>query len=314
VSREMMELTLRIVSKALFDHRVHGETDRVASAMRVFRRAFSSLDAILPDWLPTPSKQRALAALADMDAIIYELIDSPRREKGRDLLAALKATADEADGTGMSRRQLRDELVTLFIAGHETTSHALSWTFYLLSKHPEVAHKLHAELDRVLAGRAPSWSDLEHLPYAEQVLSESMRLYPPAYVIARVAVADAEVAGYTIPRGADIVLWAYHTHHDARWFPEPERFDPERFAPARRKQLPSCAYIPFGAGTRTCIGKQFAMMEALLVLACTARRYTLSSAPDVVVGRDMSVTLAPRGGLPMQVHTRTPAPALDRAL
>ena len=304
VSREMMELTLRIVSKALFDHRVHEETDRVASAMRVFRATFSSLDALLPDWLTTPAKRRALSALSDMDAIIYELIDRPQRADGRDLLTMLKAQTDEGDGSGMTRKQLRDELVTLFIAGHETTSHALSWTFHLLARHPEVAHRLQRELDAVLAGRAPTFRDLERLPYLEQVLSEAMRLYPPAYVIARVAADETQVAGYTIPRGADVVLWVYHTHHDPRWFPEPERFDPERFSPERRRALPSCAYLPFGAGTRTCIGKQFAIMEAMLVLASGLRRFTLSSEPASVVGRDMSVTLAPRGGLPMRVHLR----------
>jgi cytochrome P450 len=314
VSREMMELTLRIVCKALFDQRVKGETERVARAMRVFRSSFASFDALLPEWLPTPGKQRALTALADVDAIIYELIDRPRSASGRDLLNALKTSA-EADGAAMSRRQLRDELVTLFIAGHETTSHALSWTFHLLGRNPEVARKLHAELDTVLAGRTPSLADLERLPYLEQVLCESMRLYPPAYVVSRVAAADAELGGYVIPRGADVILWLYHTQRDARWYPDPERFEPERFAPANRKQLPSCAYLPFGAGTRICIGKQFAMMEALLVLACVAQRFTLSSESSGEIGRDMSVTLAPRGGLPMRLHARPPlaAPLTARA-
>ena len=312
VSREMMELTLRIVSKALFDHRVHGETDRVAESMRVFRRSFASLDMLLPDWLPTPPKQRALSALADMDAIIYELIDRPARAEGRDLVTVLKAQTDEHDGSRMTRKQLRDELVTLFLAGHETTSHALSWTFHLLARHPEVTHKLQQEFDRVLKGRLPTFRDLEQLSYAEQVLSEAVRLYPPAYVIARVAAEDAQVGGHTIPRGADVVLWVYHTHHDGRWFPDPERFDPERFSPERRKALSSCAYLPFGAGTRICIGKQFAIMEALLVLACTSRRFTLSSEPGSVVERDMSVTLAPKGGLPMRIHARKASSSLPQ--
>jgi cytochrome P450 len=189
----------------------------------------------------------------------------------------------------------------LFIAGHETTSHALSWTWHLLSTHPEVEQKLHAELARVLGGRAPTWSDLEQLPYAEQVLSESMRLYPPAYVLARVAKEGAVVGGYTIPRGSDVVMWTYLTHHDARWFPDPERFDPERFSPTNRKTIPQCAYIPFGAGTRTCIGKQFALVEALLILTRTAQRFRLAAVPGAKVERDMSVTLAPKRGLTLRV-------------
>lgn len=304
-SREMMELTLRIVSKALFDHRVTDETDRVATAMRVLRQSFGGLQAMLPSWLPVPSRGRTLSALADMDAIIYELIDAPRDGRGRDLLSTLSAAFGAEGGQrDEQRRQLRDELVTLFIAGHETTSHALSWTWHLLSTHPEVEHKLHSELAHVLGTRAPRWSDLERLPYAEQVLSESMRLYPPAYVLARVASADAVVGGYPIPRGADVVMWTYLTHHDARWFPDPERFDPERFSPENRRAIPQCAYVPFGAGTRTCIGKQFALMEALLILTRTAQRFSLSAVPGAKVEREMSVTLAPKHGLTLRVVSR----------
>lgn len=307
VSREMMELTLRIVSQALFDHRVTDETDRVAAAMRVLRQSFGGLQAFLPDWLPLPGMQRTLSALADMDAIIYELIDAPRRPGGLDLLSTLAAAKsdDDGGGAGMGRRQLRDELVTLFLAGHETTSHALSWTWHLLSTHPEVERRLHEELLHVLGGRRPTTADLPRLPYAEQVLSESMRLYPPAYVLARVASADAVVGGYTIPKGADVVLWIYHTHHDARWFPDPERFDPDRFSPSRQRALPQCAYLPFGAGSRTCIGKQFAIMEALLILTRTAQRFSLSAVEGATVARDMSVTLAPKHGLPMHSHERS---------
>jgi cytochrome P450 len=273
-SREMMELTLRIVCKALFDHQVSGEGDSVAAAMRVLRSTFGGIDALLPDWLPVPSKRRALAALAEVDGIIYRLIDDARGRQGRDLLSTLSVAGDG----GMSRQQLRDELVTLFLAGHETTSH-------------------------VLHGRAPTWEDLPNLPYAEQVLSEAMRLYPPAYVLARVANCDTELGGFPVTRGSDVVIWLYHTHHDARWFSDPERFDPDRFGPERRKQIPSCAYLPFGVGTRTCIGKQFAVMEALLVLASVAQRFRLLSG-GTPVSKDMRVTLAPKNGLPMRLARR----------
>lgn len=307
VSREMMELTLRIVSKALFGHSVTHEMDSVASAMRVLRSSFGGVEAVLPDWLPLPGKTRALTAIANMDAIIYELIDNAQQGHGRHLLSALAGPRDGAsEHAGMSRRQLRDELVTLFLAGHETTSHALSWTWHLLSLHPEVEQKLQAELTSVLGERRADWSNLELLPYAEQVLSESMRLFPPAYVLARVANADATIGGYSVSKGSDVVMWIYHTHRDARWFPEPERFEPERFSPARRKQIPQGAYVPFGAGTRTCIGKQFALMEALLILARTAQRFSLSALPSARIEADMSVTLAPKHGLKMRVRKRIP--------
>lgn len=312
-SREMMELTLRIVSHALFDHQVTDESDRVAAAMRVFRGAFGGLDAVLPDWLPTPGKRRRQRVLSSIDEIVYGLIDRPGAAQRRDLSSTLARSVDEqGDGRGMSRQQLRDELLTLFMAGHETTSHALTWTWHLLASHPEVAHKLQREIDGALQGRAPALADLARMPYLEQVLSESMRLFPPAYVLARVASEDASIGGYVVPRGADVVIWIYHVHHDARWFPEPERFEPERFDPARRRQIPQSAYLPFGAGTRSCIGKQFAMFEAQLVLACAARRFSLEALSSAPVQRDMAITLAPRGGLRMRVR-RLPSRAAPAA-
>jgi cytochrome P450 len=305
LSREMMELTLGIVCKTLFDHAVTTESDHVASAMRVFRQAFGGIDAVLPDWLPTPSKRRAHKALTRIDEIVYGLIDREQSSAHDNLASRLaKMVDEEGDQQGMSRRQLRDELLTLFIAGHETTSHALTWTFHLLAGHPDVAQKLQAEIDAVVGSDTPRLSHLFQLPYLEQVLSESMRLYPPAYVLPRVAVEDACIGGYTLPKGADVVMWIYHTHHDARWFPDPERFDPERFAPERRKQLPQAAYLPFGAGTRTCIGKQFAMLEAQLIMMSVAQRFSVESLSAQPVMRDMNVTLAPRGGLRMRLRER----------
>jgi cytochrome P450 len=212
------------------------------------------------------------------------------------------AVDDEGDGTGMSRRQLRDELMTLLLAGHETTSHALSWTFHLLAQHPELEARVRHEAIRVLGRRRPEPGDVDKLHFTEQALSEAMRLYPPAYALARVATREAEVGGYTVPVGTDVLIWLYHVHRDPRWFPEPGRFDPDRFSPARRGTIAPFAYLPFGLGTRTCIGKHFALMEAKLVLACTLRRVSLTSLGADTPARDMAVTLAPRGGLPMRVH------------
>jgi cytochrome P450 len=198
---------------------------------------------------------------------------------------------------------LRDELLTLFLAGHETTSHALTWTFYLLSQHPEVEAKLHAELDAVLGGRLPTMADLPSLPYTDMVLSETMRLYPPAPVVSRTATEEVEIGGYPIPAGAEVVIWLYWTHHDPRWFPEPEAFRPERFAqgvPAAVKG----AFLPFGGGTRLCVGKEFALMEARLVLATVAQRYRLELVPGQRIAPRFAVTLSPQNGLKMRPVAR----------
>lgn len=305
VSRSMMELTLHIVSKALFDHDIGGDRDRVADATRVFRKAFGGLQALLPPTLPTPQNRRVQRAIGDLDALIYGLIDERRKSHASasvDLLSALSGAVDrEGDGAAMERSLIRDELLTLLLAGHETTSHALSWTFHLLSQHPEVEARLRSEVLSVLGTRTPEPGDADKLHYTEQVLSEAMRLYPPAYVLARVCVEEAQVGGFTVPVGTDAVIWIHHVHRDPRWFPNPGRFDPDRFSAARKGTIPPFAYLPFGLGTRTCIGKHFALMEAKLVLACTLRRVSLQELGGPAVARDMAVTLAPRGGLPMRV-------------
>jgi cytochrome P450 len=301
VSSSMMELTLQIVGQTLFAHDV--DTGRVRRATDAFRQAFGGLNTLLPSSLPTPKNLRIRRAVADLDRLIHGLLDERRESSGADLLSQLASAVDPQDASsGMDRKQLRDELVTLLLAGHETTSHTLSWTFQLLSQHPEVEAKLRSEVHEVLGTRTPEPSDVDKLQYTEQVLSEAMRLYPPAYALARVTTREAEIGGYRLPPDADAVIWTYHVQRDARWFPEPERFDPERFSPSRRGSFPQCAYLPFGAGTRTCVGKHFALMEAKLVLACTLRRVSLQALGEGAVERDMAVTLAPRGGLPMRVQ------------
>jgi cytochrome P450 len=297
VSRSMMELTLRIVAKALFDKDAGQDVDRVAHATQVFRAGFASIGALLPDWLPTARNRGNARSIADLDALIYGLLDE---HPDGGLISAL-ASAGEA-GEGMERKLIRDELITLLLAGHETTSHALAWTFHLLARHPHVEARVREEARAVFGTRRPVPSDVDKLVYGEQVLSEAMRLYPPAYVLARVANRDTELGGYTVAKGTDAVIWIYHVHRHPRYWPDPDRFDPERFAPERRGSLVDGAYLPFGLGTRTCIGKHFALMEAKLVLACTLRQLSFRDGTLKSVARDLAVTMAPRGGLPMRVE------------
>ncbi len=308
VGREMMELTLRVVSRTLFSHDVRGQTDDVASAMKAFHGDLSRPD-LLPEWLPSPWRKRAEQAVQALDDIIYGMIRE-RRARGvapepPDLLHMLLDAVDtEGDGGSLGDREIRDQLVTLFLAGHETTSHALSWTWHLLSQHPEVEAKLHAELDDVLRGSAPGYRDLEALPYTRQVFDEAMRLYPPAYSLARMAAEDTEIGGYPVPAGSEVVIWIYLTHHDPRWFPEPETFVPERFSPEEIAKRPKLSYLPFGAGARACIGKMFALVEGQLLLATLAQRYRFERVPGPPVRLRTRITLAPRDPLMMRLVRR----------
>ena len=223
----------------------------------------------------------------------------------KDLLQTLLDAQDE-HGARMSDVQLRDEVMTLFLAGHETTSNALTWTWYLLAQNPSVEQTLVAELDQVLAGRRPALSDLPRLPYTEMVVKESMRLYPPAWGIGRRAISDVEVGGYRIRAGTNVFILQWLTHRDPRFFPDPERFDPERWRvdPVRSGRIPRFAYFPFGGGPRVCIGAGFAMMEATLLLATIAQRYRFTLLPDPPVVPFFSITLRPRHGLPMRIEYR----------
>lgn len=306
VSQAMMELTLRIVAQILFDHDATAETDAVADAMRAFRGLLGA-QALLPDWLPLPSIRASKKALARMDEVVYALIDERAKasdlDARNDLLSALvSAVGDGPDD--MSRKQLRDELLTLFLAGHETTSHALTWTMYLLSQHPEHAQAVRDEVDQVLAGGDATAGDHPNLVLTGRCLDEGMRMFPPAYVISRTALEDVEIGGYDIPRGAEVLIWIYHTHHDARWYPKPDQFDPGRWTPEAVAERPKSAYIPFGAGTRTCIGKHLALMEARLILATVFQEVELSLVPGHRVVKEPTVTLAPKFGMKMRVRRR----------
>jgi len=292
VSAAMMRLTLAIVCKALFDHDVAGDTDTVARAMEALRDA--SQPDPWPAFVPTPRRLRARRALRDIDTLIASLVASRSPDDGHtDLLAMLKAA-------GMEGRELRDELVTLFLAGHETTSHALTWTFVLVAEHPAVRERLEAEVDAVLGERPPTIDDLPALPFVDHVLSESMRLYPPAFALPRVATARTEVAGFAVHPGDQVVSWVWHCHRDPRWFDEPTAFRPERFeAPLAHPH----AWIPFGAGNRMCIGAGFAQMEMRLLLASFVQRFRLAALGPRPTPSPR-VTLAPRGAVPMRVARR----------
>jgi cytochrome P450 len=287
-----MRLTLRIVCKALFDHDVRDEADAIAATMEAVRRA--SEQSLLPDWVPTPGRLRARRAVAGMDALIARLVDERRAEGLRDDLLSMLLDV------GLDATRVRDNLVTLFLAGHETTSHALSWTWWLLATHPEAEARLHDELDGVLGDRDPTVDDLPSLPWTEAVIQESMRLFPPAYAIPRVARVDTELGGYPIAAGSQVVGWVWHCHRGP-WFDDADAFRPERFL---TPTFPKHAYLPFGAGTRMCIGAGFARMELRLVLATLARRYRLHAAPGQRVATLPRVTLSPDGGLPLRVERR----------
>jgi cytochrome P450 len=262
-----------------------------------------------------PSTLRYRRAIKCIDDIIYGFIRR-RRESGHDpgdLLSHLLAARDDQGGEGMSDRQLRDEAVTLLLAGHETTALALTYAFNLLARSPEADRGLAAELDRALGGRAPSAADVPNLKYTEWVVRETLRLYPPAWGVGRQALADCEIGGYSVPRGTQLFLVIWLVHRDGRWFPDPETFRPERWDHDLIKRLPRCAYFPFGDGARICIGNHFAMMEAILLLATIAQKYQLSLEPGQTLELVPSITLRPRHGLRMRLearHHREPA-ALD---
>jgi cytochrome P450 len=303
---DMMEMTLRIVSRTLFGHDSSGDAESVRRSMAAFQSSLLGAGLGIPRWI-SPAEWRISRATAALDEIIYRIIRERRTSRGTDvdlLQMLLDAVDEEGDGGGLSEREIRDQIVTLFLAGHETTANALSWTFYLLSQHPEIEARLHEEVDRVLAGRAADFGDVARLPYAEQVFLEAMRLYPPVYVIARQAAEALDIGGFHVPAGSEIVLWVWHVHRDPRWFDEPWAFRPERFERARIAERPKNSYLPFGAGPRACIGKSFAQIEGQLALATIAARHHLELAPDHPVELSPRITLAPSKGLKMIVHAR----------
>ena len=310
VHEAMMRLTLDIVAKTLFDTDVSREAEDVGAALQFLMGKFMRQAAfafLLPDSIPIPTTRRLRRAVGQLDKVIYEIIRR-RRASGTmsgDLLSVLLQAQDD-EGLGMTDRQLHDEIMTLFLAGHETTANALSWTWLLLGQHPEVEEKLVEEIQRVLGGRAPTASVLPRLTYTEMVLREAMRLYPPVWVIGRRALAPFRMGSYELPAETNVVMSQLITHRDAKYFPEPERFDPDRWRPndPRNLSLPRFAYFPFGGGPRVCIGAGFSMMEAVLLLATIAQKFKLTLVPGQTIEKLPSVTLRPKSGIRVVLHRR----------
>lgn len=312
VAAEMMRLTLKIISRTMFSVELSAEVDvfghSVQVAQQYLNRRLTSVSSLVPmfERLPTRRNREFRRALGGGDALIRAQIEERRRSDARpsDLLTMLIEARDEETGEGMTDQQLRDEIITIFSAGHETTANTLTWTWYLLSKHPEVRRRLSSELDRVLGGRVPVIDDLPRLEYATCVIKEAMRLYPPAWIISRRAVARDQLGGYDIPAGSLVLLSPWVTHRHSLFWDNPEGFEPERFEPARAAALPRYAYFPFGGGPRLCIGNNFAMMEAVLLLATVARRYRLDLDPGHPVDLNPLITLRPRHGVRMHLTAR----------
>jgi cytochrome P450 len=305
IHQEMMQLTMRIVAKVLFSVEVKEDTERVAGALNILMRHTSGGRMILPPilrHLPVPALMRVKRAVRELDEIVNRIIRQ-RRARGRDagdLLSMLMSARDE-DGSGMTDRQLRDEVLTFLLAGHETTAVSLSWTWYLLSQHPGIEQKLREELSQVLGGRTPQLEDLPRLVYTDKVVKESMRLYPPAWSLARTVAKEIELASYKLPVGSNVVMSPWILHRDPRFFEHPERFNPDRWTADAAQHLPKFAYFPFGGGPRLCIGASFAMMEANLLLAAIAQRFRLRLVPGHPVAALPSITLRPRHGMRMSI-------------
>jgi cytochrome P450 len=319
VHKDMMRLTLEIVAETLFGAQVGDHAEDVGESIEAVLKVVSDpIELFLPflQRLPTPQRRRFDRSVAKLDSILYGVVERRRKNGGAetsDLLSMLLHAQDE-DGTQMSDKQLRDECMTLFLAGHETTALNLSWTWLLLSQHPDVDAKLARELRDVLGDRPATFADVPKLPYAGHVIAESLRLYPPAWSLGREAREDVELGGYHVPRGAQVWFSPWAIHRDARWFDDPDTFRPERWEGDQAKKLPRYAYFPFGGGPRFCIGQAFAQMEAVLLLATLARAFRVEVLPKPAVVPFASVTLRPKHGMRVRlsrrcsVATRTSSP------
>ena len=326
VTEAMSELTLDVVGRALFGTTLADTADRLRPAVGMgldTAVGAARLQSVLsiPPWfidlagrvvyrspvLPK-SVRRIQHAMRTIDGVVREIIAARRSddtEQGTDMVSLLLSARD-VDGRAMTETQVRDELVTFMLAGHETTANGLAWLWYLLSQHPAARSRLHEEVDAVVGRRPPTGQDAESLPWTTACVQEALRLYPPAWILEREAIVDDEVGGHRIPKGATVNLPVFSVHRDARWWPDPLRFDPERFLGSDDRSRPRCSYLPFGAGRRSCIGQPFALLEATLITATIAQSYELELVEGTVVEPEATVTLRPKGGLPMRLHRRHP--------
>lgn len=307
VDREMMAITLRIVASTLLSIDVSDKEREVGDAVSLLIEfANDAITRILPihEKLPTRKHQEFTAAAGALDEMVYGMIAERRRDPGDrgDLLSMFMNTVDEETGESMTDQQLRDEIMTMFLAGHETTANGLSWALYCLARDPDVRARLAAEVREVLAGRAPTLEDVPRLIYTRMIIDESLRLYPPVWLAGRNVVEDDVLGGYRVPRGELVFVSPYLTHRHPEFWPEPETFDPERFRPERVKARPRYAYFPFSGGPRKCIGDSFALMEMTLVLACIAQRFELELVPGHPVELEPLVTMRPRFGIRAVPH------------
>jgi cytochrome P450 len=310
IDREMMHLTLQIVGKTLFNSDVGDDADEVGKAMTSIVKLFNYLLLPFSEWLeklPLPQTRRFHGARDKLNEVIYKIINDRRRsgeDKG-DLLSMLLLAQDEDDGRGMTDEQIRDECLTLFLAGHETTANAMTWTWYLLSQNPDAEAKLLDELETALAGRPPTFDDLPNLKYTEAVVAESMRLFPPAWTIGRLSIEEHEFLGYRIPKGSLILASPFVMQRDARFWENAENFVPERWQSMSVKEAGQrFIYFPFGGGVRRCIGESFAWTEGILLIATLARRWRLRLDPAQKIGLQPMITLRAKFGMRMICQNR----------
>jgi cytochrome P450 len=306
---EFEALTSKIALKTLFDLDDHGDRERFDGVLKL---AFDLMNARLrriiklPLWVPTPANLRLQRAIAELDRTVQGFIASgrSRHHHGNDLLSRL-LLAQHEDGRPMSDRQLRDEAMTLYLAGHETTALTLAWSWYLLSQHRRVEEKLVSEWQRVLRGVTPTAQHLQRLPYTAAVIAESMRLFPPVYVIGREATTELELGGYRVKPGYTVLMSQWVNHRDQNFFPDPEEFRPERWQDGLAKRLPKFAYYPFGGGQRICVGSTFALIEATIILAAVGQHYRFTVDPDAVIDVKPQITLLPANGIPATLECRS---------